>query len=59
MQNAKIAHEHVYWDQASVLAQIGRIDAATLPVVGPESARQLEAPKGPLNALQRRGPRPS
>ena len=43
MQNDKIAHEHVYWDQASVLAQIGLIDPASLPVVGPESARQLEA----------------
>lgn len=59
MQNDKIAHEHVYWDQASVLAQIGLIDAGSLPVVGPESARQLEAPKGPLNQLQRRGPRRS
>lgn len=54
MKNDKIAHEHVYWDQASVLAQIGLIDGAKLPVVGPESARQLEDPKGPLNRLQQR-----
>ncbi len=54
MKNDKIAHEHVYWDQASVLAQIGLIDMASLPVVGPESARQLEKPNGPLNTLQMR-----
>lgn len=54
MRNDKIAHEHVYWDQASVLTQIGLIDAGALPVVGAESARQLEAPKGPLNTLQLR-----
>jgi carboxymethylenebutenolidase len=53
MRNDKIAHEHVYWDQASVLAQLGLIDAAALPVVGPESARQLENPTGPLNRLQK------
>jgi carboxymethylenebutenolidase len=30
----KIAHEHIYWDQASVLAQIGLIDTKNLPVTG-------------------------
>jgi carboxymethylenebutenolidase len=55
MRNEKIAHEHVYWDQGSVLAQIGLIDGTQLPVVGPEAARQLEKPNGPLNTLQRRG----
>ena len=54
MKNDKIAHEHVYWDQASVLAQIGLIDGEKLPVVGAESARQLERPTGPLDGLQRR-----
>ena len=54
MKNDKIAHEHVYWDQATVLAQIGLIDAGALPVVGPEAARQLEKPIGPLNQLQQR-----
>ena len=32
----KIAHEHIYWDQASVLAQIGFIDTKTLPITGVE-----------------------
>ena len=33
-RNGKLAHEHIYWDQASVLVQIGLIDAAKLPVAG-------------------------
>ena len=37
----KIAHEHVYWDQASVLAQIGMIDTKSLPIVGIEQAKKL------------------
>lgn len=37
----KIAYEHVYWDQASVLAQIGLIDATKLPVFGAESAQAV------------------
>jgi carboxymethylenebutenolidase len=37
----KIAHEHIYWDQASVLAQIGLIDTKSLPIVGIEQARKL------------------
>ena len=32
----KIAHEHIYWDQASLLAQIGLLDSKVLPVVGAE-----------------------
>jgi carboxymethylenebutenolidase len=37
----KIAHEHIYWDQASVLAQIGLIDTKSLPIVGIEQVRKL------------------
>ena len=39
----KVSHEHIYWDQASVLVQLGLIDRAGLPVVGAENARQLLA----------------
>jgi carboxymethylenebutenolidase len=28
----KVAHEHIYWDQASVLVQVGLLDPAGLPV---------------------------
>src|ERR1700733_9489817 len=30
----KVAYEHIYWDQASVLVQIGLLDPALLPVAG-------------------------
>lgn len=51
----KLAHEHIYWDQASVLAQIGLIDASNLPVAGVESARKVLDPTSqPSNALMNR-----
>jgi carboxymethylenebutenolidase len=37
----KILHEHIYWDQASLLVQIGLIDSKSLPVTGIEQARKL------------------
>ncbi|MDQ3839104.1 MAG: ester cyclase, partial [Thermoproteota archaeon] len=39
--NDKIAHEHIYWDQASVLAQIGLIDTKSLPITGVEQTQRL------------------
>jgi len=30
-REGKLAHEHIYWDQASVLVQLGLIDPKTLP----------------------------
>ncbi|WP_009634550.1 ester cyclase [Synechocystis sp. PCC 7509] len=47
----KLAHEHIYWDQASVLVQLGLLDPATLPVVGVDSARKALEPNLPSNAL--------
>jgi carboxymethylenebutenolidase len=38
----KIAHEHIYWDQASLLAQIGLLDANDLPVKAVEQSRKLQ-----------------
>jgi carboxymethylenebutenolidase len=43
-ENGKIAHEHIYWDQASVLAQIGLLDIAYekgLPITGQEQTAKL------------------
>ena len=37
----KIAHEHIYWDQASLLAQVGLLDSTSLPVYGIEQTRKL------------------
>jgi carboxymethylenebutenolidase len=56
-RDGKVAHEHIYWDQASVLVQIGLLDPATLPVAGVESARKAVDPTLPANALMRRGER--
>jgi carboxymethylenebutenolidase len=53
-RDGKVAHEHIYWDQASVLVQVGLIDPAGLPVAGPESARKVLDPKAPPNRLMRR-----
>ena len=50
-RDGKLAHEHIYWDQASVLVQLGLLDAETLPVVGIESARKALDPKLPSNEL--------
>lgn len=44
LRGDKLAHEHIYWDQASVLVQLGLIDRAKLPVAGVESARKAENP---------------
>ena len=45
----KIAHEHLYWDQASVLVQIGLLDERRLPVVGARVARRLLDSSIPMN----------
>ena len=45
--DGKITHEHIYWDQAGVLLQIGLIDPKSLPVTGAESARKVLDPKLP------------
>src|SRR5215470_7455185 len=40
-ENRKVAHEHVWWDQASLLVQVGLLDPAKLPVAGVEQAKRL------------------
>jgi carboxymethylenebutenolidase len=42
----KIAHEHIYWDQASLLVQVGLLDPNVLPAVGIEQARKLRELSG-------------
>jgi carboxymethylenebutenolidase len=44
-RDGKLAHEHIYWDQASVLKQIGLLDGLKLPVFGAESARKVLDPQ--------------
>jgi carboxymethylenebutenolidase len=47
----KLAHEHLYWDQASVLVQLGLLEPGHLPVVGAEAARSVVDRTIPLNGL--------
>ena len=49
--DGKVTYEHIYWDQASLLVQVGLLDAETLPVVGAEHARKVLDPSLPANAL--------
>lgn len=47
----KIANEHIYWDQASVLVQIGLLDPKGLPVAGVETAKKVMDKTIPSNEL--------
>ena len=49
----KLYHEHIYWDQASVLVQIGVLDPKGLPVAGAETARKLVDENFPSNMLMK------
>lgn len=54
-KDGKIAGERIYWDQASVLAQVGLIDAEKLPVTGIEASRKVVDPsQEPSNTLVKR-----
>jgi len=50
-REGKLAHEHIYWDQASVLVQLGLLDSSKLPVAGAESARKALDKTRSSNAL--------
>ena len=40
-ENGKVAHEHIWWDQASLLVQVGLLDPTDLPVAGLKQAHKL------------------
>ncbi len=40
-EDDKVAYEHIYWDQATVLVQIGLLDPSLLPAAGIEQAERL------------------
>jgi len=50
-RDGKLSNEHIYWDQASVLVQLGLLDATNLPVAGLETAKKLADPSLPSNHL--------
>ena len=50
----KVAHEHIYWDQATVLVQLGLLNPTGLPVAGIETARKVLDRTQPSNRLMAR-----
>ena len=42
VKGGKVAHEHIYWDQAGLLAQLGLLDPTSLPIA-PDTASRLLA----------------
>lgn len=51
IEGNKVAYEHIYWDQASLLVQVGVLDASALPVSGAEQASKLLDKHRPSNEL--------
>ena len=50
-KDGKISHQHIYWDQAGVLVQVGLLDPMGLPVSGGESARKVFDPSLPARKI--------
>jgi carboxymethylenebutenolidase len=51
----KVAHEHIYWDSASALVQVGALDPLGLPTTGIDTARKAFDEKSvPSNLLMAR-----
>lgn len=50
-RGARICHEHIYWDQAGALVQVGLLDPAGLPVAGASAADKVLDPSLPSNTL--------
>jgi carboxymethylenebutenolidase len=53
-RDGKLLSEHLYWDQASVLVQLGLLDSSKLPVMGVETARKVADPTLPSNRIMAR-----
>jgi carboxymethylenebutenolidase len=51
IRDGKVSHERIYWDQASVLVQIGLLEPGILPVAGAETAAKVLDPSRPSNTL--------
>jgi carboxymethylenebutenolidase len=56
-EGGKVAYEHVYWDQASLLVQVGLLDADTVPALGIDQAHKLMDRSLPSNELIERAER--
>jgi carboxymethylenebutenolidase len=53
-RGGKLVHEHIHWDQATALVQLGLIDPENLPTAGRETAEKLVDEARPSNTLMRR-----
>jgi len=53
-RGGKLAHEHIHWDQATALVQIGLLDPHKLPVAGRETAEKLTDESVPSNTIMKR-----
>ncbi len=47
----KLVHEHIYWDQASVLLQVGLLNGNGLPITDSDQARKVLDKSLPSNRL--------
>jgi len=47
IEDGKVSYEHIHWDQANVLVQIGLLDPTGLPVAGAGAAANLRNPSLP------------
>ena len=58
LRDGRVDYEHIYWDQASALRQIGKLDAPGLPVVGSAASERLRGllrrPRGRRRPARRR-----
>jgi carboxymethylenebutenolidase len=52
-EHGKISSEHIYWDQATVLVQMGLLNN-NLPVIGAEQCDRLLDANAPVNQLIQR-----
>jgi carboxymethylenebutenolidase len=50
----RLAHEHIHWDQATAMVQLGLIDPTGLPTAGRDTAEKLVNEKLPSNTLMKR-----
>jgi carboxymethylenebutenolidase len=51
VRDGRVSHEHIYWDQASILVQVGALDPTGLPVTGADQARKMLDRSLPPNRL--------
>ena len=56
LRDGRVDYEHIYWDQASALRQIGKLDLPGLPVVGAEASERLRHLVRRRGAARRRAP---